>query len=80
MRAIEQARHFIAQDPASPAAHTLSKLVRALQAEAAFPISDIYDLDFDCFNLSLEILREWRIDRYYAGKLPLVEVPALVAA
>ena len=52
----------------------------ALQAEAAFPISDIYELDFDCFNLALEILREWRIDRYYAGKLPLVEVPSLVAA
>lgn len=46
----------------------------ALESEAEFPISDIYQLDFERFALALKILDEWRLDRYYAGKARLFDV------
>jgi len=39
-----------------------------------FPIADIYELDLDRFNLAMEILQEWRLDRYYAGKAKLFDI------
>lgn len=74
MRAIKQARKFIEQDPTNPSAQIISKLVLALESEALFPISDIYTLDLDRFDLALRILNEWRLDRYYAGKARLFDV------
>jgi len=74
MHAIKEARKFIAKDPANPSAQTLARLVLALESEAAFPIADIYELDLDRFNLAIEILHEWRLDRYYAGKAKLFDI------
>ena len=74
MRAINRARKFIEQDPANPSAQTLARLVLALESEVDFPISDLYRLDFDRFNLALKILDEWRLDRYYAGKARLFDI------
>jgi hypothetical protein len=74
MHAIKRARKFIEQDPTSPFAKTLAKLVLTLESEGDFPVTDLYLLDYDRFNLALQILREWRIDRYYAGKARLFDV------
>ena len=74
MRAIREARKFIEASPADPSAQFLSRLVLALESEADFPISQIYQLNFDHFNLALEVLREWRLDRYYAGKGRLLDL------
>ncbi|MBH1957315.1 hypothetical protein [Polaromonas sp.] len=73
MRAIKEARKFIERNPADPSAKALAKLVLALESEAEFPIIDIYQLDFERFNLALDILREWRLDRYFAGKAKLFD-------
>ncbi len=73
MRAIKEARKFIECNPADPSAKILSRLVLALESEVEFPIANIYQLDFDRFNLALEILREWRIDRYCAGKAKIFD-------
>jgi len=74
MRAIKRARKLIERDPSTPTAQTLSRLVLALESEADFPISELYMLDFDHFNMAIQMLREWRIDRYYAGKARLFDV------
>ena len=74
MRAIKEARRFIEQDPTNPSAQTLSRLVLAVESEANFPISEIYMLDFDRFNLAIRILDEWRLDRYYTGKARLFDI------
>jgi len=74
MNALKKARKFIEKDPANPAAQTLSSLVLALGAKRDFPIADIYELDLDHFNLAMEILQEWRLDRYYAGKAKLFNI------
>lgn len=79
MRAIKEARKFIEMDPASPSAQTLSRLVLALESESDFAISDLYALDLECFGLALNILEEWRLDRYYAGKARLFDVSLQMA-
>jgi len=74
MRSIKVARKFIEQNPDIPSAQLLAKLVLALENETNFPISDIYDLDLERFNLALKVLHEWRLDRYYAGKGRLFDI------
>jgi hypothetical protein len=71
MRAIKEARRLIEKSPEDPSAKTLARLVLALEAEVEFQISEIYSLDMEQFELALNILREWRLDRYYAGKARL---------
>lgn len=73
MHAIKKARKFIECNPSDLSAITLSKLVLALESEEEFLIEDIYKLDMNRFNLALDILREWRIDRYFAGKAKLFD-------
>jgi hypothetical protein len=79
MHAIKQARKLIEKNPADPSALTLSRLVLALEAEANFPIADIYQLDFESFALALKILEEWRLDRYCSGKARLFDLSMQVA-
>lgn len=74
MHAIKSARHLIEADPSTVAAKTLSRLVLSLEAESDFNIASLYTLDIDTFELAMEILKEWRIDRYYAGKAKLFDL------
>ena len=79
MNAIKRARLFIEQGPNEPAALVLSRLVLALETEHSFAISDIYQLDLEHFELAIEILKEWRLDRYYAGKAKLFDLSLQVS-
>ena len=79
MRAIKEARKFIERQPQDANAKTLSRLVRALESEADFPIADLYQLDTDRFKLAIEILDEWRLDRHYASKVRLFDVSMQMA-
>lgn len=78
MLAIKKARKLIEANPTSVAAKTLADLVLALESEASFNLAEIYKLDYKHFEIALEILAEWRLDRYYAKKLRLVDVSNLV--
>ena len=74
MNAIKEARQIITADPASDASRTLARLVLALESEADFPLANLYALDLKSFGLAMEILNEWRLDRYYARKGKLLDV------
>lgn len=74
MNAIKTARKFIEANPASEAARTLAQLVLALEADSPFHIGALYSLNLDTFDLAIDILKEWRIDRYYAGKAKLFDL------
>ena len=45
-----------------------------LESHEPFPLDKLYELDLERFNLAMEILREWRLDRYYAGKSKLYDL------
>ncbi|GAB4087814.1 hypothetical protein [Hydrogenophaga soli] len=76
MLAIKKARKLIAEDPTSAASQTLADLVVALEAQKDFSLHALYELDMKRFELALEILKEWRLDRYYASKLRLLDASA----
>jgi hypothetical protein len=37
-------------------------------------LSQLYALSFSQFELALEILGEWRLDRYYSSKVRLLDL------
>ncbi|MEJ8813940.1 hypothetical protein WKW77_22830 [Variovorax ureilyticus] len=74
MNAIKVARRFIETDPANESAQILARLVLALEAESSFELVRLYDLDYKSFQLAIDILKEWRLDRYYASKSKLFDL------
>lgn len=74
MLALKKARKQIEKNPTEPASETLSQLVLALESETPFPLADLYQLEFEHFTLALELLSEWRLDRYYTSKLRLLDL------
>ena len=79
MHAIKTARNLIAADPTSANARTLAQLVLALESDASFGVVDLYKLDLKNFDLAIDILKEWRLDRYYAGKSKLFDLSLQVS-
>ena len=74
MRAIKKARRLILNQPQTLAAQTLSRLILSLENETEFSISDLYQLDLKEFDLAINLLEEWRLDRFYEGKAKLFDV------
>ncbi len=74
MRAINTARKLIKADPLSPSAVVMADLVLALETKANYPLADIYKLNYKDFELAIEIIKDWRIDRYYVGKGKLIDI------
>jgi hypothetical protein len=33
----------------------------------------LYELDLEAFELAIELMRDWRLDRYYAARLRLFD-------
>jgi len=80
MLAIKKARKLIEADPSDPAAQIIAALVLALESETSISVSQLYKLDDKRFELALEILNEWRLDRHYASKLRLLDSSTMVQA
>lgn len=78
MLALKKARKLIEKQPDSAAAKTLSSLVVALETDKPFSLGDLYRLDYDDFGLALELMAEWRLDRYYASKVRLIDASVQV--
>lgn len=79
MNAIKVARRFIETDPSNESAQILARLVLALESEHSFELIALYDLDYKSFQLAIDILREWRLDRYYASKSKLFDLSLQVS-
>ena len=80
MNEIKKARRLIEANPHTDAAKTLAALVRALESEEKFDLGTLYKLNYDNFNLAIDILKEWRLDRYFSGKAKLHDLSVQVAA
>lgn len=74
MRAVKKARRFILAHPDHPTSEVLTQLILSLESESAFMLQKLYQLNLSDFDLAIEILREWRLDRYYEGKSKLLDV------
>jgi hypothetical protein len=68
MRAIKQVKKLIEKSPESKSGQTFSKLILSLESDVEFLVKDLYSLDSEEFDLAMEVLKDWRIDRFYLGK------------
>jgi hypothetical protein len=73
MNAIKKVRRFMEARPKSNEAKVLALLAASLAGEKSFPLGDLYELDLDAFELAIELMRDWRLDRYYAARLRLFD-------
>ena len=73
MHAIKAVRKRIEKDSDTESSRILMNLVKALGEEAEFPLADLYRLDYESFEAALDLLRDWRLDRYYASRLKLFD-------
>jgi hypothetical protein len=68
MRSIKKVKKIIEANPKSEIAQTFAKLILSLETEQAFPMQSLYALNTAEFDLAIELLRDWRLDRFYIGK------------
>lgn len=73
MLAIKKARKLIEANPDDRNAKIIAGLVLALESDTTISVTQLYALDNKRFDLALEILDEWRLDRHYASKLRLLD-------
>ena len=74
MQALKKVRKLIEKNPHKPSTQVLSKLILALEAEVPFNLSELYQLDYGDFTLGIEIMKDWRLDRYYTTKAVLLDL------
>ena len=67
MFAIQKLQDYLQSSASPAAARELNRLLDALKQEKEFPLSSLYEIDYEAFELAMEALRDWRVDRYYAG-------------
>ena len=74
MNAIKQVRKYLEQHPKRKSSFFLANLVEALGEEREIPLRDLYELDQEAFELAIELIKDWRLDRYYAARIRLFDV------
>ncbi len=79
MNAIKQARRLIERNPENADVQVLARLVLALESERPFELAALYELDLGTFEIAIEILKEWRLDRYYVRKARLLDLSMQVS-
>lgn len=71
VKAIHDIRRYLSDHSDSPSAKVLSRLPATLSKEESLALSELYELDWESFELAIDLLRDWRIDRYYADRTNL---------
>jgi hypothetical protein len=74
MNAIKQVRKYLEQHPDRNSSFFLADLVEALGEEREIPLRDLYELDHEAFELAIELIKDWRLDRYYAARIKLFDM------
>ncbi len=73
MNAIKAIRKHLEKNPDAPSSKALARLVAALAEERSYPLAELYAMDYDAFEMALDLLRDWRLDRYYAARMKLFD-------
>jgi hypothetical protein len=63
VRAVKKIKRIIEKNPQDQTAQIFSKLITSLAEEVDFSLKDLYLLDANEFQLAMEVLQEWRLDR-----------------
>jgi len=74
MNAIKEVRKYILRNPGAASSQVLARLAAALAEEREFRLGDLYELDSEAFELAIDLMKDWRLDRYYAARIKLFDV------
>jgi len=74
MNAIKEIRKYLEENPKRESSKTLARLAAALAEENEFPLAELYRLDYEAFELAMQLMQDWRLDRYYAARIKLFDV------
>lgn len=75
MNNLKKIEKRILKTPDDPASQVFRELIKALDQKSDFSLSTIYDLDYDDFQLVLEVMKDWRLDRYAKTRKRLKALP-----
>lgn len=73
MRTIKKVKRIIEADPLSLEGRILAELITSLEGDSKLSVKDLYSLDEKHFNLAVNLLKDWRLDRYYLGKAKIFD-------
>jgi len=73
MKAIREIRKYLQSNPGSPSSEVLARLSAALSEEGEFSLGDLYEIDAEAFELAMELMADWRLDRYYAADIRMFD-------
>ena len=77
MNTLTKIEKRILKNPDEPASQVFRELVKALDQKLDFDLASIYDLNYDDFQLVLDVLKDWRLDRYAKTRKRLKAIPDL---
>ena len=80
MRSIKKVKRIIESNPQSALAQTFAKLILSLETDQAFPMQTLYALNSNDFELAIEVLKDWRLDRFYIGKAKVFDASVQASA
>lgn len=66
--AVRNIAKFVKRNPESGDAMILWELCKALESEASFELHRLFGLKLKTFELAMDLLDEWRIDRLIAER------------
>lgn len=75
MNNLKKIEKRILKNPDESASQVFIELIKALDQKLDFNLTAIYDLDYDDFQLVLEVLKDWRLDRYAKTRKRLKALP-----
>ena len=74
MQALKKVRKLIEKNAGKPSTVVLSQLILALESKTPFNLAELYQLDYDDFLLAIDVIKDWRLDRYYTTKAVLLDL------
>lgn len=64
MNALKKLERRINNAPGRPASLVFANLISSLYVKDDFRLAELYELDYEDFELALSLLKDWRLDRF----------------
>lgn len=74
MNALKQLEKHLKKGSADSSNPIFERLIKALCLKKKFDLAELYELNYEDFELALEIIKDWRLDRYTKTKDRLKEM------
>ncbi len=74
MNTLKKVEKRLLKTPDETASQVFKDLIKALYQNDPFNLAQIYELDYEDFELALAVLKDWRLDRFTKTKERLKEL------